>query len=82
MNMAATVPLNPLNLQSAYGTINWRYFFGGVAGNTSTRFYFATINGLRVEKREGGKTLYAIGNFDRAKKKFKTEVELIKALGR
>lgn len=80
--MSATVPLNPLNLQTSAGPIKWEYFFGGTSGSTSTRFYFATINGLRVEKRwnSPGSLSYSIGNYDKAKKKFRTEAQLLKAI--
>lgn len=85
--MSATIPLNPLNLQTLSDKIEWQYFFGGQATTTTgqvkhTRFYFATVNGLRVEKRwsSPNKHSYTIGNYDKAKKKYRTEQELIDAL--
>ena len=69
-------------------TIKWKYFCGwsGGAGSlgmprTWDRYYFANINGVRVEKRNStGRVTYCIGNMDKAKVKFKTEQELLAAL--
>lgn len=67
--------------------IEWQYFFGGQSttktGQTKhTRFHFATVNGIRVEKRwhSPGNLSYSIGNYDKAKKKYKTEAALISAI--
>ena len=58
--------------------IEWKYFFGSRGEKSFNNYYKAEINGKRVEKhtnRNGAK--YAIGNIDEAKKKYKTEAELI-----
>ncbi len=63
--------------------INWQYFFGGhgKGGKIFHRYYKAEINGVRVEKHGSHKgTEYSIGNMDKAKIKYKTEEELIKAV--
>lgn len=61
--------------------IEWKYFFGGSIGYTFDRYYKAEINGKIVEKHASNTgTLYAIGNIDKAKKKYKTEAALLKAL--
>ena len=61
--------------------IDWKYFFGGSGDGTFDRYYKAEINGVRVEKHASNRsTKYAIGNIDQAKKKFKTEAELLAAL--
>lgn len=61
--------------------INWQYFFGGSSGRSFDRYYKAEVNGVLVERHSNNKgSRYAIGNIDEAKKKFKTESELLKAL--
>lgn len=61
--------------------IDWKYFFGGTHGKQYDRYYKAEINGQRVEKHEHNQGVrYAIGNIDLAKKKYKTEEELLTAL--
>jgi hypothetical protein len=61
--------------------IDWKYFFGGSGDGSFDRYYKAEINGVRVEKHASNRsTKYAIGNIDKAKKKFKTEVELLNAI--
>lgn len=79
----ATIPLNPL------GFIEWTYFFGGqsttkAGRSNSTRYYSATINGVKVEKcwQSPNKTTYSIGNHDKAKKKFRTETELVDSISK
>jgi hypothetical protein len=58
--------------------IDWKYFFGGSSGNTFDRYYKAEINGKQVEKHPNNRgSKFAVGNIDEAKKKFKTEQELI-----
>jgi len=58
--------------------IEWKNFFGGHGDKWFDRYYKAEINGHRVEKRETNRmTRFSIGNMDLAKKKFKTEAELI-----
>jgi len=58
--------------------LQWKYFFGGCSGNKFDRYYKAEINGKQVEKHASNKgTKFAIGNIDEAKKKYKTEQELI-----
>lgn len=62
-------------------TIEWKYFFGGTYGKQYDRYYKAEINGQRVEKHEHNRGVsYAIGNIDLAKKKYKTEQDLLNAL--
>ena len=57
--------------------IDWEYFFGGSSGRCFDRYYKAEINGKRVEKHASNRGVkFAIGNIDKAKKKFKTELEL------
>lgn len=57
--------------------IEWQYFFGG--GNQ--RYYYAVIEGQRVEKySHKGKNLYSIGNIDKAKEKYNSEDELLTAI--
>lgn len=62
--------------------IDWQYFFGGGTISHQQHYYKAEINGQRVEKHtfKGG-VEFSIGNMDEAKKKFKTETELLAALG-
>jgi hypothetical protein len=61
--------------------INWKYFFGGAGGNTFDRYYKAKINGITVEKHASNTGVrYSIGNMHEAKKKYKTEEELLDAL--
>ena len=61
--------------------IDWKYFFGGSCGRSYDRFYKAEINGKRVEKHASNRGVkYAVGNIDNAKKKYKTESELLKAV--
>ena len=61
-------------------TIEWNYFFGGSGGRTFDRYYKAEINGKRVEKHASNRGVkYAIGNIDEAKKKYKSEDELLNA---
>jgi hypothetical protein len=61
--------------------INWQYFFGGSGGNTFDRYYEADFRGMRVEKHSSNRgSEYAVGNIDKAKKKYKTEDELIAAI--
>lgn len=58
--------------------LQWTYFFGGCSGNTFDRYYKAEIDGIRVEKHANNRSVkFAVGNIDEAKKKFKTEKELI-----
>jgi hypothetical protein len=60
--------------------IVWKYFFGGSSGRCFDRFYKAEINGIRVEKHATqSDVIYAIGNIDEAKIKYKTENELMDA---
>lgn len=62
-------------------SIEWKYFFGGSSGRSFDRYYKAEINGVRVEKHGSNRgTEYSIGNIDKAKKKYKSEEELLKAL--
>jgi hypothetical protein len=66
------------NQSSSFGeeVIKWTYFFGG----SSCRYYKSEINGNRVEKyttRLGNR--FSIGNIDEAKKKYKTQDELLEA---
>ena len=61
--------------------IDWKYFFGGSSGRTFDRYYKAEINGREVEKHISNRgTVYAVGNIDKAKIKYKNESELLKAL--
>ncbi len=61
--------------------IKWNYFFGSTNGNCFIRYYSAKINGIVCEKcGTNNSTRYSIGNFDEAKKKYKTENELIEAI--
>ena len=61
-------------------TLQWKYFFGGCSGNHFDRYYEAEINGIRVEKHSNNRgSKFAVGNIDEAKKKFKTEKELIES---
>lgn len=61
--------------------IEWSYFFGGSSKFSFDRYYKADINGVRVEKHSTKKgSMYSIGNMDKAKKKYKTEEELLTAL--
>jgi hypothetical protein len=60
--------------------IDWKYFFGGSNGRTFDRYYESEINGKRVEKHASNRAVkYSIGNIDEAKKKYKTEQDLINA---
>jgi len=55
--------------------MEWKYFFG----TPGYRYYHSEINGVRVEKlstKQGN--YYSVGNIDNAKKRYKTEEELIK----
>lgn len=62
-------------------TIEWKYFFGGSSGFTFDRYYYAEINGQRVERHASNlRVEYAIGNINKAKKKYKTEQQLITAI--
>lgn len=63
-------------------TINWQYFCGGSSVSfTFDRYYFAIINGIRVERhRHNDGTQYSIGNIDKAKELYNTEEELLKAI--
>lgn len=57
--------------------IEWQYFFGGV----NQRYYYAVIDGQRVENySHNGKNLYSVGNMDEAIKKYTSEDELLAAL--
>lgn len=61
--------------------IEWKYFFGGHSGRTFDRYYYAEINGVRVEKHGSNKGVkFSIGNMDKAKVKYKTEQELLAAM--
>ena len=61
--------------------IEWQYFFGGCFGKSYDRYYKAIINGVQVEKHAFNNGVrFAIGNIDKAKKKYKTETELLAAL--
>jgi hypothetical protein len=61
--------------------INWKYFFGGSCGKSFDRYYYAEINGQRVEKHGSNRGVeYAVGNIDEAKKKYKTEEQLLNSL--
>lgn len=63
--------------------IDWQYFFGGSSNNGRCydRYYKAEINGREVEKHISNRgTVYAVGNIDKAKIKYKNESELLKAL--
>lgn len=60
--------------------IDWQYFFGSSSKFTFHRYYKANIKGVEVEKYCSNRgTLYAIGNIDKAKTKYKTERELLEA---
>jgi hypothetical protein len=62
---------------------DWNYFFGGSSkgGKNFDRYYFAEINGVRVEMHSSNRgTVYAVGNIDKAAKKYKTETELLNSL--
>ena len=62
-------------------SLQWTYFFGGCSGNTFDRYYKAEIGGIRVEKHANNRGVkFAVGNIDEAKKKFKTEKELIESI--
>lgn len=82
--MSATVSLNPNENTLMSGLpIVWEYFFGGqTTSGRATRFYSAYVGRIRVEKRwhSPNNLSYSIGNYDKAKKKFKTEDELLKAV--
>jgi hypothetical protein len=61
--------------------IEWKYFFGGSSGRSFDRYYYSEINGIRVEKHASNRGVkYAVGNIGLAKKKYKTESELIEAV--
>lgn len=61
--------------------INWIYFFGGHCGKSFDRYYKAEINGIKVERHASNNSVkFSIGNIDKAKIKYKTEQDLIKAL--
>lgn len=61
--------------------IKWKYFFGGGIIGQQHHFYKSEINGVRVEKRVSPRgTVYSIGNIDEAKKRFKTESDLLQDL--
>lgn len=61
--------------------IEWKYFFGGSCGKNFDRYYYAFIDGIRVEKHSNRKgSTYSIGNIDNSKNRFTTENELIKFL--
>lgn len=61
--------------------IKWDYFFGGGSGTSFDRYYKAIINGVRCERHSSNTgTVYAIGNIDEAKKTYKSEFKLLKAL--
>lgn len=63
--------------------IEWKYFFGGSSGRSYDRYYKAEINGVRVEKHACNRGVkFSIGNIDIAKKKFKTETELLEAINK
>jgi len=58
--------------------MEWHYFFGSSGCGTFGRYYKSFIGGVRVEKCATNKgTTYSVGNHDEARKKFKTEEELI-----
>jgi hypothetical protein len=61
--------------------IKWQYFFGGQHRSGFDRYYFAIIDGVRVEKHSTRSlTRYSIGNMDKAKETFETEEELLNHL--
>jgi hypothetical protein len=61
--------------------IDWKYFFGGGGSKTFDRYYKAEINGVRVERHDSNRGReYSIGNMDEAKKKYKNEKDLLKAI--
>lgn len=61
--------------------IQWQYFFGGCDKRSFDRYYRAEIKGVHVEMHHSQKGIeYSIGNIDKAKKKFKKEEKLIKAI--
>lgn len=61
--------------------IKWQYFFGGRCEKQFDRYYESDYRGMRVEKHcSNMKTEYAVGNIDKAKKKYITEEELIAAI--
>lgn len=63
--------------------IEWKYFFGGHCGKSFDRYYYAEINGVRIERHRSNRgTRYAIGNIDKAKKKYKTEDHLLNAVNK
>lgn len=71
---------NSALLSNSDSSIDWKYFFGGSSGRTFDRYFKAEINGKRVEKHSSNRGVkYAIGNIDEAKKKYKTETELLEA---
>ena len=62
--------------------IEWELFFGGGNSTTYQCYYKAEINGVRVEKMTHTKAAdrFSIGNMDYAKKKYKSEKDLLEAL--
>lgn len=57
--------------------MEWQYFFGSSGRGTFSRYYKSFIGGVRVEKCATNKgTLYSVGNYDEARKKFNTEEDL------
>lgn len=62
--------------------IEWELFFSGGNSSVYQCYYKAEIDGVRVEKMTHTKAAdrFSIGNMDYAKKKYKSETELLKAL--
>lgn len=62
--------------------IEWKLFFSGGSAKTYQCYFMAMINGIRVEKMTHTKAAdrFSIGNMDYAKKKYKSEKELLEAL--
>lgn len=61
--------------------IEWKYFFGGSGGKNFDRYYFAIIDGVRIERHDSNKgRRYSIGNMDEAKQTYESEDKLLDAL--
>jgi len=79
----STEKQNSASCQTAVSgsVIDWQYFFGGGTMPYQEHYYKATVHGLRVEKHTfRGGVEYSVGNMDEAKKKYKTEKELLDAI--
>lgn len=79
LNSVLSEPLQQCNVVGS--AFNWEYFFGGGKIPYQEHYYKCEVNGKRLEKHTfRGGVEYSVGNMDKAKKKYKTEKELLQAI--